>query len=737
MALLSSLQGLRWLPGLLLLLSACDRDAERIKDTGEIDSGDTGIPALAPSLGLTHDPLPLTDSAKEAVAAAPTWLRTDLSVALGSLDASFQDTYATLLLTLPDPAILDEVAFDVAHTSPEILTNARFHPQLFVDDALAIQAHDAELDYVRLVEMDEGTPDAWTTAAYRVEVEGKVVERTISRDLYYWYVVHPRLEDEHPYYIDAYAECSARTLECPTTPEDGATWRDFLWTAADDVCPSGVVPCPVLREVLGGQDLLWKSRPMNRDDNGAIGVITQWVLDVLDFGALSERSIQPNRIYGLHHGNCGEHADFTSAAARAALIPTRNVGAWGNDHTWNEFWDESWTQWEPVNTYVEFYWYYVNREGDYYRSLDWLDNDCDGTADEGLDTADHDGDGVSIADGDCDDSDAMVFPGATEEMNGQDDDCDGIADDGSDTSDLDGDGYSIAAGDCDDNDAGRRPDAPDPAISNNRLYAISTARGDAWLDQVTDTYGRPFWAEITVTDRAGLPVDGATVSMYGPITVYPEYSDYWWFVTEATTDLDGVARFTLGEANEYAFRVDSDLGGYPSNPNSIHGLTEWSLPGETLYDEVSVPGNLSALSATETDLVGGREPDVTLSWNLVVESSRIRSQTVMLGDTFSLEQSGGSLDLFVVDEANLALFEAGQPFEAQTLRARVNADEGAIPLPLDTAWTLVLSNTSTLNSVMVGNLDVDALGSSVTWSDAWSGSFQIPPRGWLAFTLKG
>jgi hypothetical protein len=74
---------------------------------------------------------------------------------------------------------------------------------------------------------------------------------------------------------------------------------------------------------------------------------------------------------------------------------------------------------------------------------------------------DGDGDGVTLADGDCNGADALVHPGAAEVDNGYDDDCDGVADDGTDTADGDTDGYAIAEGDCDDTRADVYPGAPE------------------------------------------------------------------------------------------------------------------------------------------------------------------------------------------------------------------------------------------------------------------------------------
>jgi hypothetical protein len=76
---------------------------------------------------------------------------------------------------------------------------------------------------------------------------------------------------------------------------------------------------------------------------------------------------------------------------------------------------------------------------------------------------DLDGDGVTPCSGDCDESDASVFPGAPQLCDGKQNDC-------SDSSwpappaaeaDADGDGARVCAGDCDDLDARTYPGAPE------------------------------------------------------------------------------------------------------------------------------------------------------------------------------------------------------------------------------------------------------------------------------------
>jgi hypothetical protein len=109
--------------------------------------------------------------------------------------------------------------------------------------------------------------------------------------------------------------------------------------------------------------------------------------------------------------------------------------------------------------------------------VDGVDNDCNGSVDEGTIAYDDDGDGycesspcvnTSLTESDCDDNDASVHPGAEEVVDGVDNDCDGSVDEETTAYDDDGDGYcegppcvntSLTEPDCDDNDASVHPGA--------------------------------------------------------------------------------------------------------------------------------------------------------------------------------------------------------------------------------------------------------------------------------------
>lgn len=330
---------------MLLLLVACQ---------SEPPGDSAAVEPVPPATAAVVTEAPLTEDAEAAVALLPRWLQLDARLALSQIGSGDQDEIAAQVLGLDDPMLLDEVGFGIAHVSPEVLDSSKFHPEVLVENARMIYAVDPMLDYVELVEHD-GDDGAWTTTRYNVYVDGEPTTMELTRDQYYWYVVHPRIEDEHPWFVDTWDECRSGTLECSKNPDEGTFWRHFLWDLAGTACPEGE-SCPKLVDTMPGITTYWG----DPKGNDAIHAIAGFMLSSPDdarwfsFGAYDERSIQPNRIYGLGRGNCGEWADMTTALARTALIPNVNVTPSSWDHTWNAFLFDRWIAWEPVNWWFDY-----------------------------------------------------------------------------------------------------------------------------------------------------------------------------------------------------------------------------------------------------------------------------------------------------------------------------------------------------------------------------------------------
>lgn len=281
-----------------------------------------------------------SSNVQTALDKAPGWLRNDLINVFSLLETTYQEKWANAILVAEDPYI-DEIAFCIAHLSPQYLMSSFAHTELITRNAEVIYEYDPLLEYVDVIDYgsSETDPDYYSTTTYRKANYTDTVEVEVPREIYYWYIVHPKITDEIPAYIDPdIPEYTHR--ENITGPGEGYFWREFLFNHADPGYAK-------FKEMIEGCRIVWNKfgGPANTDPH-AINIMNRWLDAAITFTSENDRPHQPVRIYRKHMGRCGEFGDMRVAIARTALIPAAAVGTYSRDHVWNEFWDEKWIHWD-------------------------------------------------------------------------------------------------------------------------------------------------------------------------------------------------------------------------------------------------------------------------------------------------------------------------------------------------------------------------------------------------------
>lgn len=324
----------------------------------------------------------------------------DDTVFLEAMNPIYVDEYADLILE-NEFKFVDEIAFAIAHTSATVLLRGDVFPELFVENAKLLYLNDKYIDYADIVDYgDFASRNYHSTVKYNFNTSGLIETMYVPRDIYYWYVVHPKITDEIPTYIDP-------STGAPAAPPTGKFWRDYLFNHNDTAYPpdpqidnndDGVPDYkyprdegpPLMRAKLEGIKSLYNGIPYNAprgyQNDGhnntrpwgykdhAIEAVSNWVAKTLPLNQQEvtdeERPIQPVRIAHHHNGNCGELQDLTVAAARTALIPATGVLLLAEDHVWSEFYENGWHQWDnywsdggSVVDNFDNYWYGWGQRG--------------------------------------------------------------------------------------------------------------------------------------------------------------------------------------------------------------------------------------------------------------------------------------------------------------------------------------------------------------------------------------
>jgi len=244
-----------------------------------------------------------------------------------------------------------------------------------------------------------------------------------------------------------------------------------------------------------------------------------------------------------------------------------------------------------------------------------VDDDCDGTVDEGTVGFDDDEDGWTELDGDCDDDDADTYPDAEELCDGTDNDCDEELDEDTVCYDDDGDCYceggscdgsifdgctTLDTGDCDDADPSAYPDAPEVADAVDNDCDGSVDEGTTAYDDDGDCYCESGTCQGSVDATCGSLVEGDCDD--GDDDISPAASEE---CDSIDNDCDGdTDEDDATDASTWYFDADFDDYGDPST-----SATACTQPGGYVADNTDCDDADSAVNPAASELCNGYDDD--------------------------------------------------------------------------------------------------------------------------------